>query len=62
MAKLVKCTRCKTELDINCFSVNDKGEYFKSCNKCRQQIKEYYKRDNVKEHCKEYYKNNREKN
>ena len=42
----IKCTRCRLELEITCYSVDTKGQHFKSCDKCRKQIQEYYQRDN----------------
>ena len=46
MANRIKCTRCRLELEITCYSVDTKGQHFKSCDKCRKQIQEYYQRDN----------------
>ena len=61
MAHLIKCTRCRLELELKCYSVNNKGSYYKSCDKCRKQIQEYHQRDAIKEKHNQYYLENTEK-
>jgi len=61
MANLLKCTRCRLDLEVKCYSVNGKGNYYKSCDKCRKQIHDYYERDNIKEKSHQYYLDNKEK-
>ena len=61
MAHLTRCTRCKLELESKCYSVNNKGSYYKSCDKCRKQIQEYHQRDAIKEHRYQHYLENKEK-
>ena len=61
MANLLKCTRCRLELEFKFYSVNTKGEYFKTCDACRKQIQEYQQRDAIKEKRNQYYLENKEK-
>ena len=41
MAELKKCSRCRSEITLNHYSLNRKGEYFKCCDKCRDSAVEY---------------------
>ena len=36
MTELRKCSRCTSTIEIKYFSVNRKGEYFKTCDTCRK--------------------------
>jgi hypothetical protein len=45
-----KCTKCKKDLAESKFSLNTKGDLYKSCEKCRKKIKDDdVKDDDVKE-------------
>ena len=39
MAKLQKCSRCKSTIDISLFGLNRKKEPYKTCDKCRSKKK-----------------------
>ena len=38
--QLRKCSCCSSEILLEYFSINRKGEYFKTCNKCRKKARE----------------------
>ena len=35
MTELMRCSRCKCTILLEYFSINRKGEYYKTCDKCR---------------------------
>ena len=41
MAELRKCSRCKSLITLEHYSLNRKGEYFKCCDNCRNKSAEY---------------------
>ena len=41
MEELRKCSRCKSLITLDYYSINRQGEYFKCCDKCRVKGAEY---------------------
>ena len=39
MTELRKCSRCKSEIELNYFGINRKGEPYKTCDNCRNKHK-----------------------
>ena len=35
MVDLQRCSKCKSEQEIKYFSINKKGQYYKTCDHCR---------------------------
>ena len=40
MANLMKCSRCKSEIDISYFGMNRTKEPYKTCGNCRNKTKQ----------------------
>ena len=56
--ELKQCSRCHSTCTLEFYEKNRKGEWFKSCNNCRNNKKEY--RENNKDKLKLYYEHNKE--
>ena len=56
--ELKQCSRCHSTVTLEHYEKNRKGEWFKTCNNCRNNKKEY--RDNNKDKLKLYYEHNKE--
>ena len=64
MTELKRCSNCKcTQILETYFSKNRKGEYLKTCNRCRESQKKNYQKnkDTIKEKVKVYRESNKEK-
>jgi hypothetical protein len=61
--KLLKCSRCRSTKLEKYFSINKKGDFYKTCDKCREGFKKHYKGNSEKilERNKEYYEGNKGK-
>jgi len=60
---LRKCTRCHSTKLEKYFSINTKGEFYKTCDNCRKHDVEYREqnKDKIKAKKKEYNENNKDK-
>ena len=61
MAELRKCSRCSSTIQLMYFSVNRKGEYYKCCDKCRENKRRYINdnADKIREIKHTYWINNK---
>ena len=44
-----KCSRCHSNILLDFFEKNRKGELYKTCNNCRNKFKQYYENNTEKE-------------
>ena len=58
MTELKKCSRCRSVIELQYFSINRKSKYFKCCDKCRNKCTEYQREyrpkwdcETICEHC-----------
>ena len=54
MAELKKCSRCRSEIELNYFGINRKGEHNKTCETCLNKARAYQQKPEVQAYYKKH--------